>query len=381
MAWVLHDPQHGYYGKGQVAFGPRGDFVTAPSLGQHFARGLLPQLLECLDALAAHTNRPLHVVDWGPGDGQLSRDWGELLAEAVPQLRHRLELVLVETSPALRQRQATRLQQQPLPWRHSTQQDLAAAPVHGVIVANELLDALPVERFTLAEDGWRWQWVTCRAGELGWHPGPPLPAGIHALLAAVGVNLDQLPLPEGWSSELALAQQQWCHAAAAALDQGWLWCIDYGLSARRYYAPHRRDGTLLAYGRQQAIANPFLAPAATDLTAHVCTDLLCHWAQAAGFSRCGEVSQGQGLLALGLAGQFQCSTPGAPVGPPLAQRLAQREALLRLVDPGGLGGFRWLLFHRGSTDPLQRPLAALREPQSPAPSEVLPNKRPRQGQA
>ena len=360
MAWVLHDPRHGFYGKGHVAFGPQGDFVTAPSLGHHFARGLLPQLLECLDALAVCSGQPLHLVEWGPGDGRLSRDCGLLLARERPALRHRLALRLVETSPALRHRQAEQLQQQPLPWCHSTQEDLAAAPVHGVIIANELLDALPVERFTLADDGWRWQWVSCREGELAWCEGPPLPLTIHELLATVGVNLAHQPFPRGWSSELALSQQQWCRAAAAALARGWLWCIDYGYSAQRYYAPHRRDGTLLAYACQHALANPFLAPAATDLTSHICTDLVCHWADAAGFSFCGEVSQGQGLLALGLARQF--STPGAPVGPPLSQRLAQRETLLRLVDPAGLGGFRWLLFRRGSTDPLHHPLAVLREP-------------------
>ncbi len=359
MEWVLQDPEHGYYGHGHVAFGRGGDFVTAASLGSTLANLLLPQVLQCLDALAS-TTEVLSLVEWGPGDGGLSRDLGILLAQARPRWRQQLQLVLVEASPALRQRQIQQLQRQPLTWRHAHPTELAAAPVTGVLLANELLDAFPVERFTRGEDGWRWQWVHSPQGRLGWCPGPHLPAEITALLEAVGIQLAGDVFPVGWSSELALAQLPWCHAAAAALHRGWLWCLDYGHTARRYYSPQRADGTLMAYAQQQAMGNPFLQPGRMDLTAHVCTDLLRHWAAEAGWTWCGEVSQGQGLLALGLARQL--SRLGEANGPPLAQRLAQREALLRLVDPAGLGGFRWLFFHRGCPMPAPGDLLAFQVP-------------------
>ena len=359
MEWVLQDPEHGYYGHGHAAFGRGGDFVTAASLGSTLANLLLPQVLQCLDALAS-TTEALSLVEWGPGDGGLSRDLGILLAQARPQWRQRLHLVLVEASPALRQRQVQQLQRQPLPWRHAHSAELAAAPVTGVLLANELLDALPVERFTRREDGWRWQWVHCPQGHLDWCPGPPLPVEIPALLKAMGIHLAGDAFPVGWSSELALAQRPWCRAAAAALHRGWLWCLDYGHNAQRYYSPQRTDGTLMAYAHQQAMGNPFLQPGEVDLTAHVCTDLLRHWAEDAGWTRCGEVSQGQGLLALGLARQL--SRLGEVDGPPLAQRLAQRETLLRLVDPAGLGGFRWLLFHQGCPTPEPGDLLAFQAP-------------------
>ena len=359
MEWVLQDPEHGYYGRGRVAFGRRGDFVTAASLGPTLATLLVPQVLQCLDALAT-TTEVLSLVEWGPGDGGLSRDLAILLAQARPQWRQRLQLVLVEASPALRQRQIRQLQRQPLPWRHAHPAELAAAPVTGVLLANELLDALPVERFTRAEDGWRWQWVHCHRGHLDWCPGPPLPAEVPALLEAVGIHLAGDAFPVGWSSELALSQRSWCEAAAAALQQGWLWCLDYGHNARRYYSPQRPAGTLMTYARQQAMGNPFRRPGEMDLTVHVCTDLLRHWAEAAGWTWCGEVSQGQGLLALGLARRL--SRLGETEGSPLAQRLAQREALLRLVDPAGLGGFRWLLFHQGCPPPAPGDLLAFQAP-------------------
>ncbi|MXY61940.1 MAG: SAM-dependent methyltransferase [Synechococcus sp. SB0665_bin_28] len=359
MEWVLQDPEHGYYGHGHAAFGRRGDFVTAASLGPTLATLLLPQVLQCLDALVT-TTEALSLVEWGPGDGGLSRDLGILLAQARPQWRRRLQLVLVEASPALRQRQIRQLRRQPLPWRHAHPAELAAVPVTGVLLANELLDALPVERFTRGEDGWRWQWVHCPQGRLDWCPGPPLPAGIPVLLKAMGIHLTGDEFPVGWSSELALSQRSWCEAAAAALQQGWLWCLDYGHTARRYYSPQRPDGTLMAYARHQAMGNPFLEPGRMDITAHVCTDLLRHWAEEAGWTWCGEVSQGQGLLALDLARHL--SRLGEADGPPLAQRLAQREALLRLVDPAGLGGFRWLLFQRGCSMPAPGNLLAFQAP-------------------
>ena len=359
MEWVLQDPEHGYYGHGHVAFGRRGDFVTATSLGSTLATLVLPQVLQCLDALAS-TIDVLSLVEWGPGDGGLSRDLGILLAQARPQWRQRLQLVLVETSPALQQRQIQELQLQPLSWRHARPAELAAAPVSGVLVANELLDALPVERFIRGEDGWRWQWVHCPEGQLGWCLGPALPDEILALLEAMGIHLAGDAFPAGWSSELALVQRSWCRAAAAALHRGWLWCLDYGHTAQRYYSPQRPDGTLMAYSRQQALGSPFLQPGKMDLTAHVCTDLLRHWAEGAGWTWCGEVSQGQGLLALGLARQL--SRLGEVDGPPLAQRFAQREVLLRLVDPAGLGGFRWWLFHRNCPTPAPGNLLALGEP-------------------
>ena len=359
MEWVLQDPEHGYYGHGHVAFGRRGDFVTAANMGSTLATLLLPQLLQCFDALATTTD-VLSLVEWGPGDGGLSRDLGILLAQARPRWRQRLHLVLVEASPALRQHQTRLLQQQPLNWRHAHPTQLAASPATGVLLANELLDALPVERFTRGQDGWHWQWVHCPQGHLDWCPGPPLPAGITALLETMGIHLAGDTFPVGWSSELAMAQRSWCHGAAAALQRGWLWCMDYGHTARRYYSPQRPDGTLMAYAHQQAMGNPFLQPGKTDLTAHICTDLLRHWAEAAGWTWCGEVSQGQGLLALGLSRQL--SKLSRVDGPPLAQRLTQREALLRLVDPAGLGGFRWLLFHRNCPIPAPGDLLALGEP-------------------
>ena len=360
MEWVLQDPEHGYYGRGHVVFGRRGDFVTAASMGPILATLLLPQVLQCLDALAPTTD-VLSLVEWGPGDGGLSRDLGILLAQARPQWRQRLHLVLVEASPALRQRQVQQLQHQPLSWRHANPAELAATPVTGVLLANELLDALPVERFTRGENGWHWQWVHCPQGHLEWCLGPLLPAETLALLEALGVHITGDAFPVGWSSELALFQCSWCHAAAAALHRGWLWCLDYGYTAQCYYSPQRMDGTLMAYAQQQAIGNPFLQPGKMDLTAHICTDLLRYWAEDAGWTWCGEVSQGQGLLALGLARQL--SSLSQVDGPPLAQRFAQREMLLRLVDPAGLGGFRWLLFHRNCPTSAPGDLLAMREPQ------------------
>ena len=126
-----------------------------------------------------------------------------------------------------------------------------------------------------------------------------------------------MPSPWGGAVNWPLSQRSWCGSAAAALQRGWLWCLDYGHSAQRYYNPQRLDGTLMAYTQQRAVGNPFLQPGQMDLTAHICTDLLRHWAEEAGWEWCGEVSQGQGLLALGLAQHLSRLWPGwwSPFGP------------------------------------------------------------------
>ena len=122
--------------------------------------------------------------------------------------------------------------------------------------------------------------------------------------------------------------------------------VDYALEARRYYAPHRSAGTLLAYRNQLASPDPLRDPGHWDLTAHLCLESLERDALQSGWSWIGSCRQGQALLALGLAQALhQLQDPRQAAD--LAERLAQREALLRLVDPAGLGEFRWIALARG----------------------------------
>lgn len=357
MEWVLHDPEHGAYGAGRLSIGPRGDFVTAPSLGPEFAALLAPQIARWLEDLPGGR---LSLVETGPGEGSLAAQLAEELAASWPQLAKRLELVLVEPNAGMLARQRQRLEGCPLPLRWSSFEEMAAAPLTGVVLAHEVLDALAVERIERSGDHWRRQQVTLQEGTLRLVPGEPLEPEDQARLEPLGL----LPLdrrrPPGWCSELHPGLAPWLAACAAALARGRLLVIDYALEAWRYYAPQRSSGTLMAYRAQRASSDPLLEPGHWDLTAHLCIESVLEAAEAAGWSFLGQRRQGEALLAMGLAQrlhglqQTEAATAKATSlrrNEGLAELLARREALLRLVDPAALGDFRWLAFSRGEVSP------------------------------
>jgi len=375
MDWVLHDPVHGAYASGLLQIGPKGDFSTAPSLSDDFAALLAPQLAAWLAQLGPG---PLALVETGPGEGTLAADLAAELAQGWPQLAARTELVLVDPSAALVERQQRRLSRCPLPVRWSTFEELAAAPLVGVVLAHEVLDALPVERIVWDGQGWRRQRVALtpdavphdggsgrREGgiaELQLVCAEPLEESELERLAALGLNDPGPERPEGWCTELHPALGPWLQSCGASLRSGVLLVIDYALEAFRYYAPQRSRGTLMAYRAQRASADPLHDPGCWDLTAHLCLETLTAAAGEAGWRCLGQGRQGEALLALGLAQRLHGLQQRPELS--LAELLARREALLRLVDPAALGDFRWVAFARGSAAPEQLPLFLQEPPQS-----------------
>jgi SAM-dependent MidA family methyltransferase len=342
MEWVLHDPEHGAYGSGRLSIGPRGDFATAPSLGPDFAELLAPQLAEWLALLPDDT--PLALVETGPGEGQLALQLSQALQAGWPALAERTELVLVEPNGGMADRQRQRLHNCPMPVRWSDFSDLAASPLVGVVLAHEVLDALAVERIERRDDRWCRQRVVLASDGLVLEAAEPLPDGMRPLLEELGLlPLDQ-SRPEGWCSELHPGLTPWLSACAEAVRQGVLLVIDYAHEAERYYAPHRSRGTLMAYRSQRASDDPLQEPGLWDLTAHLCLESLELAARETRWRSLGSCRQGQALLALGLAQRLHALGSGDPAR--LAELLQRRETLLRLVDPGGLGGFRWVAFVR-----------------------------------
>ena len=344
MEWALHDPVHGAYGSGRLRIGPRGDFATSPSLGGSFAALLAPQLVDWLLQLGPG---PLALVETGPGEGELALQLATALAAGWPDLAERLELVLVEPNPGMEARQHRLLTGAPLPCRWVTWSDLAAKPVRGVMLAHEVLDALAVERITWDGGQWRQQLVALREDwRLELRPGAALEAWALEELALEGLGASATGLPIGWCSELHPGCTPWLEAAGAGLSEGHLLVVDYALEARRYYSPSRPAGTLLAYRNQRASPDPLLDPGHWDLTAHLCLESLERSAAATGWRWQGSCRQGQALLALGLA-QALHGLQSREHPEDLAGKLAAREALLRLVDPAGLGEFRWIALDRG----------------------------------
>ncbi|QCH16094.1 SAM-dependent methyltransferase [Synechococcus sp. CB0101] len=349
MQWALHDPEHGAYGSGRLQVGPRGDFATSPSLGPDFAALLAPQIAQWLEQQPA--DQPLALVEAGPGEGDLALQLAQELAAGWPELAARTALVLIEPNAGMAERQRARLRECPLPCRWKSISELAAQPVRGVLLAHEVLDALAVERIVWDGTLWRRQQLALHEApdaqpSLRLEPGEPLEPQELAQLETLGLLQPGSQRPPGWCTELHPEQAPWLQAAAAALGSGVLLVIDYAHEAWRYYAPQRSNGTLMAYRQQQASPDPLQEPGHWDLTAHLCLETLEQAALATGWQPLGQRSQGEALLALGLAQRLHGLQHQSGAG--LDALLARREALLRLVDPHTLGDFRWAAFSRSA---------------------------------
>jgi len=327
--------------------GPRGDFATSPSLGPDFAALLAPQIAQWLQQQPL--DQSLALVEAGPGEGDLALQLAEQLAVGWPELAARTTLVLIEPNAGMAERQRRRLAACPLHCLWLSFEQLSAAPVCGVLLAHEVLDALAVDRIVWDGDHWRRQLVVLQEGPgaeplLRLQPGEPLDPLALAQLEPLGLLPAGQQRQPGWTTELHPALAPWLQMAAAALRAGVLLVVDYAHEAWRYYAPQRSNGTLMAYRHQQGSDDPLQEPGHWDLTAHLCIETLEAAAEASGWQPLGQRRQGEALLALGLAQRLHGlqQQPAAE----LKDLLARRETLLRLVDPHTLGDFRWMAFGR-----------------------------------
>ena len=352
MEWVLHDHEHGAYGAGRLRIGPRGDFATAPSLGPDFAALLLAQVLQWLRQL--DDGGPLALIETGPGEGTLALQLARGLAHADPALAARCELVLVEPNPGMADRQRRLLAEAPLARRWIASESADGATLRGVVLAHEVLDALAVERIVWDGSCFRQQVVCLAAGRLQLAAGEPLqPEELERLApAALLQGAERFAggvRPAGWCSELHPGLEHWLRRCGALVADAILLVIDYAHPAARYYAPQRSDGTLMVYRHQSAGLDPLIAPGACDITAHLCLESLERAALESGWLPIGKRRQGEALLALGLAQRLHALQLDA--GADLADLLARREALLRLVDPALLGDFHWVALAHGGFRP------------------------------
>ena len=177
-------------------------------------------------------------------------------------------------------------------------QALPAAGFRGVVLANELLDALPVQCFCMTEDNLRERFVRFEAGRFQW-----VTAEADTLTSQLPLSLlEQLAaLPVGYQSELNLAANAWVEAIAEMLGAGVVLLIDYGFPRHEYYHPQRDRGTLMCHYRHRAHEDPFVYPGLQDITAHVDFTAIAEAAVSAGLNVRGYNTQGFFLLGCGLA--------------------------------------------------------------------------------
>ncbi len=333
MAAALYTPTLGYYTGGRQKFGQRGDFVTAPELGDVFARLLARP---CADILTAIGNGS--ILEAGAGSGRLAVGLlGEL--ERLGRLPERY--YILDVSSELRARQAD-LIRHAVPSLAGRVEWLSELPkrFRGVVLANELLDALPVERFCVRGPEIRQQQVALNNNRLVWAERPADEI-VHARVAP-------LSLPDGYCSEIGLAAEAWTRSLADALELGVVLFIDYGFPRAEFYHPQRAGGTLMCHYRQRAHGEPLILPGLQDITAHVDFTAIAAAGTESGLDLPGYTSQAAFLIGCGL--EDIMADPTMPDG----TRLRLANEINRLTSPAEMGElFKVLALGRGVGGPLR----------------------------
>jgi SAM-dependent MidA family methyltransferase len=340
MQAALYEPELGYYMAGGALFGGEGDFITAPELSPLFAACLA----NAVDPMLAAAGDG-EVLEFGAGSGRLAAELVAALARrgAAPR-RYRI----VEPSPALQDRQRRLLER--TGFGTTTFEWLEKPPDgawSGVAIANEVVDALPVERFRVTAHGCEAIGVAADGDALRWQARP---AG--AELAAAVASLQQrlpAPMPPGFVSELRLSLGDWLRDATAALARGVFIVSDYGLPRAHYYHASRDGGTLAAFRRHRRVEDLLATPGIQDLTAWVDFSALADAARVNGLEPGGFATQAHFLLESGVEAELARLVAGAAE----RDRPAHRQAAATLLLPGEMGErFKVMALARAIRGPL-----------------------------
>ncbi|MDT8319894.1 MAG: SAM-dependent methyltransferase [Xanthomonadales bacterium] len=287
MERALYEPGLGYYSAGLHKFGASGDFVTAPETGSLFAACLAGQARE----LAALLGR-YDILEVGAGSGRLAADLLRLLdAEQAPR-----RYLILERSADLRkvQREWIAAAGDGLLERVQWLDRPPAEDWQGLLLANEVIDALAVERFRVAAG--RVEQVCVREADGGFDWAyRPAPAELERAVRALGVDF-----ADGYRSEILLHLSAWLAAMTQRLSRGLALFIDYGYPRSEYYLPERRDGTLMCHYRHRAHDDVFFWPGLQDITAWVDFTALAEAADGCGLEVEGYTSQAMFLLGCGM---------------------------------------------------------------------------------
>ena len=370
MDLVLNDPENGFYSTGRLNIGKDGDFCTSPSLGNDFARLLAIQVVDWLLDLekSGIESELLSLVEIGPGEGTLSRDLAIAIAEIAPALISKIEFVLVELNVGMRKRQEKVVNNfEGIYCRWCDLEDLILRPVTGVVIANEALDAFPVERLIFTGNKVFRQGVALRKINdeyflefVDLKPTSAIMEFLQESNSLLNIEFPPKDICDRWVTEWHCDLPTWFGKLSKVLINGSLLIVDYAMESKRYYNANRKDGTLISYRNQKANTNILKDPGLSDLTAHLCIESTISYALINGWKFMGETRQGQALLALGLS-RFLFSLQNTS-SQDLSAALNRRESLLRLVDPMGLGEFRWLAFQKDNSYDLILSNRFLQEP-------------------
>ena len=333
MEMALYEPGLGYYSNPGQVFGAAGDFVTAPELTPLFGATLARQVSPWLKDPALAGSGQV-VLEVGGGSGMLA---AQLLNALDNVGHHEVRYLILELSAERREHQRQTLKSlapglmDRVGWLDTFPESFA-----GVVVANELLDAMPVQLFEWqadAEAELQEMGVTWVDGQFAWAPRPAdavLTETVTALRNRLGPEGAQWHSP--YRSEVCPAQQAWMRTLADCMTAGVVMLLDYGFAEPEYYHPQRDQGTLMCHYRHRSHADPFLWPGLSDITAHVDFTALARAATAEGFSLVGYTSMAAFLLNAGLLDEL-ADLPREPE----SFWFAQAQAVQQLISEAEMG--------------------------------------------
>jgi SAM-dependent MidA family methyltransferase len=361
MDLALYDPEIGYYARAAQRSGRAGDFFTSVDVGSLFGELLEVQIAEMCrltteSAKRAETNAGFDLVEAGAGNGRLSADILRAMRLRDPAFYESIRLHLVEASAAARTAQAATL-------GDVAERLMSSGPAlpdsfEGVLIANELLDALPVHQVVMREDGLREVYVTTNdersanaerrmpnTERLTTVEGALSSPALEEYLARIGVTLEH-----GWRVEINLRAVDWIREAARRLRRGFIILIDYGHEARELYSPTHSTGTLTSFTGHRSAGPEASADGSTwlqqpgeqDLTAHV------------DFTSVRVAAEAEGMTTLGFLDQTYLLM-GLLEGLPDPQSAIRNPQFKTLMLPGGIGStHKVLILGKGvGTPPLR----------------------------
>jgi SAM-dependent MidA family methyltransferase len=334
MEQALYDPDHGYYMTPPVAtdqssserIGWEGDFYTAPELSPMLATTLVRQMLD-LDTQLGHP-ATFTFIEMGGGNGTFAADFLQQCQRIAPDFLNRLCYFLVERSPHLQSLQAACIRKVMGNWGEgqltwvSTVEELVPDSVIGAIFSNELVDAFPVHRVRVHHQRLQEIFVDYADGQFMERLGPLSSPALQEYVQRHGVDLQ-----EGQTSELHLVAEQWVTQTARILQKGVLITVDYGHTGSDYYAPDRKDGTLVCYYQHKVSTNPYTRIGEQDITAHVNFSALAKAGKACGVLPVGFTTLANWLIGLGVEEFIEDQDPESP----------EVQALSQLLRSHGMG--------------------------------------------
>ena len=327
MELILHAPGLGYYSAGAHKIGAAGDFITAPEISPLFSQCVARQ---CQQVMAG--NDGMDILEVGAGSGAMAC---EILRELEKLDSLPAHYYILDLSADLRARQRTHLQRE-LPQLMDRVLWLDALPENGfkgVVLANELLDAMPVHLVRFDPENLVERYVGWDGERLTWCDGPLSEARLAVAAAHIINECGADEFDNEYVSEINLAAADWVRSIASILEQGLVLLIDYGFPRREYYIPERKEGTVMCHYRHQAHSDPLILPGLQDVTAHVDFTAVAESADEAGLDVAGYTTQAHFLLGTGLMALLAEAAEKTTH----EQQLMQAQAVKTLTMPQEMG--------------------------------------------